>query len=229
MGNEKIQSGLLNLMESQHEVELMSFYQSLPLTYRGMITEVGEDQVTLIAQPPDSVCLAWEKKAYILAPEPLELLEADVLEFDVVSGTVKLHNLRYGGSQLGHRMITRVIPKEPLVAELRTGGVESEVMLINLSIQGAGLQLDLSKSTLKLQRGQTASVTLVLPDAPITAQGRVQALSQEGEMQYFSLIFDEQTTTIRPIWQYVSRRRMEILQEVQDKYLQAYMEQAAGQ
>ena len=229
MGDEKILSGLMNLMESQHEVELMSFYQSLPLTYRGMITEVGEDQVSLIAQPPDSVCLAWEKKAYILAPEPLELLEAEVLQFDVVSGSVKLQNLRYGGSHLGNRMITRVTPKEPLAVELQSGGMKAAVQLVNLSIQGAGMQLDLSKSALKLQKGQTALATIVLPQANIVAQGRVQALSQEGDMQNFALIFDEQVTAIRPIWQYINQRRMEILQELQDKYLQMYMQHAAGQ
>jgi hypothetical protein len=229
MGDARIQDELKRLMETQQEVELMNFYQALPLTYRAVIVEVGEEDVSLIVQPPDSVCLTWESQTYLLAPEPLDLLQADVVRFDLLSGTVMLGNLRYGGSRLGNRMITRVNPKEPIRVELQAGPEIIMATVVDLSIRGIGLQFEFAGGQTTLHKGQIITMNIHLPETQAAAQGEVQVVGSSGEKLHVSLVFDDMVTYIRPIWQYVSRRRMEILQELQEKYLAAYMQQATGE
>lgn len=211
-------------MEEQQEVELMNLYQALPLTYRGMITEVGEDHVLLIAQPPDSVCLQWLTKVYLMVPEPLDLLEADVDHFDVISGVVRLSGLRFGGPRLGNRLITRVIPRSLVQVDIQTEETTLPAALLDLSIQGARLQVERGA----VVKGQSIQMKIHLPEGEACARGVVQMVDSSAEKQHLSVVFDESTPSIRPIWQYISHRRMEILQELQEKYLEAYLQQATA-
>ncbi len=73
-------------------------------------------------------------------PEPIDLLRADVVSFDIVSGTVKLNNFRYGGPQLGKRMITRVIPHGKLKVDVQTDDAAFSTMMLDISSQGCGGQ-----------------------------------------------------------------------------------------
>lgn len=228
MGNEAIQAELKHLMEEQQEVDLMNFYQALPLTYRGVILEVGEEDAALIVQPPDSVCLTWESQTYLLAPAPLDLLQADVASFDIASGIVRLCNLRYGGSHLGHRMITRVMPKEPLQVDMQAGKTMFTTALLDLSSRGAKVQAAAVQKGVQLRKGLPVMLNFHLPEGQVEAQCVVQAVVSSGEEQHIAVVFDDTATDIRPIWQYISYRRMEILQELQDKYLAAYLQQAAS-
>ncbi len=226
MDKETILSELKHLLDEQEEVDLMSFYQGLPLTYRGVIYDVGKEEATLIVQPPDSVCLTWDSLVYLLGPEPIDLLRADVVSFEIVSGTVKLNNFRYGGPNLGKRMITRVTPPEELKVDVRVGEAVFSTVMLDISSQGVGVKLDADSNGVSLQRGQQVQVTMYLPDKRVPAQGAVTAVVAAGDEQHISIVFKEDEMDIRPVWQYISHRRMDILQELQEKYLTAYMEGA---
>lgn len=223
MDEARILLELKHLVGEQQEVDLMSFYQSLPLTYRAVIFDVGTDEVTLIVQPPDSVCLTWDTQVYLLGPEPIDLLRADVVSFDIVSGTVKVRNLRYGGPQLGKRMITRVIPPEKLKVDVKTEDVVFFAEMLDISSQGLGIRLASDVTDVSLKKGHEVKVTMHLPEQKVPAQGAVTSVLALGDEQHISIVFKEEEMDIRPIWQYISRRRMDILQELQEKYLTAYM------
>jgi len=228
MDKETILSELKHLLDEQEEIGLMSFYQSLPLTYRGVIYDVGVEDVTLIVQPPDSVCLAWDSLVYLLGPEPIDLLRADVVSFDIVSGAVKLNNFRYGGPNLGKRMITRVIPSENLKVDVRTDEAAFSTVMLDISSQGVGLKLEADAAGAELKKGKQVQVTMHLPAQKVPALGVVTTVDAAGDEKHFSIVFKEENIDIRPVWQYISHRRMEILQELQEKYLTAYMKGAGG-
>lgn len=228
MDQQKILDELKHLTGEQQEVDLMSFYQALPLTYRGVVVDVGTDEVTMIVQPPDSVCLTWDSQVYLFGPEPIDLLQADVISFDIVTGTVKLRNFRYGGPQLGKRMITRVIPSENLKVEVSKDGATLSTVLLDISSQGIGVKLEADADRDSLRKGQQVGVTMHLQDKKVAALGVVTAVDAEGDERHISIVFKEEETDIRPVWQYISHRRMEILQELQEKYLTAYMNETGG-
>jgi PilZ domain len=228
MDKESILAELKHLVGEQQEVDLMSFYQALPLTYRGVIYDVGVDDVTMIVQPPDSVCLVWDSLVYLLGPEPIDLLRADVVSFDIVSGTVKLNNFRYGGPQLGKRMITRVIPHGKLKVDVQTDDATFSTMMLDISSQGVGVKLEGDAKGESLKKGQPVQVIMHLPDQEVPAHGSVTSVILAGDEKHISIVFKEEEMDIRPVWQYISRRRMDILQELQEKYLTAYMKGAGG-
>ena len=228
MNQQKILDELKHLTGEQQEVDLMSFYQALPLTYRGVVVDVGTEEVTMIVQPPDSVCLTWDSQVYLLGPEPIDLLQADVISFDIVTGTVKLRNFRYGGPQLGKRMITRVIPSDNLKVEVSKDGATLSTVLLDISSQGIGIKLEADADGVSLRKGQQVEVTMHLQDKKVAALGVVTAVDAAGDERHISIVFKEEETDIRPVWQYISHRRMEILQELQEKYLTAYMNKAGG-
>jgi len=214
---------LKQLLTDQEEVDLMSFYQALPLTYRGVFTDVGVDEATLLVQPPDSVCLTWDARVYILGPEPIDLLQADVLSFDIVSGTARLGNFHYGDPYLGKRMITRVIPLEHLKVEIKTVDAELSAEMLDISSQGVGIKLAAGADDVPLQKGQEVQIMMYFPDSQVPAKGYAQAVVSSKKEQHISVVFDESKMDIRPVWNYISHRRMEILQELQEKYLAEYM------
>ena len=228
MDKESILSELKHLLEQQEEVDLMSFYQGLPLTYRGVIYDVGMEEVSLIVQPPDSVCLTWDSLVYLLGPEPIDLLRADVVSFDMVSGMFKLIIFRSGGPNLGKRMITRVIPSEELKVDINTDELAFSTVMLDISSQGVGINLQAEAENAALKKGQQVHVTMHLPGKRVPAQGAVTAVVAAGDEQHISIVYKEEKMDIRPVWQYISRRRMEILQELQEKYLTAYMKGASG-
>jgi PilZ domain len=228
MDEERILLELRQLLGQQQEVELMSFYQSLPLIYRGVIFDVDKEEVTLIVQPPDSVCLSWDTQVYLLGPEPIDLLRADVVSFDVVSGTVKVRNFRYGGPNLGKRMITRVCPSEELKVDVETGDSAFSAAMFDISSQGLGMKLQADDENVSLEKGQEVHMNMHLPEQKVTAQATVTVVVASGDEQHISIVFKEESMDIRPVWHYVSHRRMEILQELQEKYLAAYMKGASG-
>jgi hypothetical protein len=228
MDKQIILDELKHLVGEQQEVDLMSFYQALPLTYRGVVFDVGTEEVTMIVQPPDSVCLTWDAEVYLLGPEPIDLLRADVVSFDIASGTVKLRNFRYGGPHLGKRMITRVIPSENLKVNVSKDGATFSTVMLDISSQGVGIKLEADVDGVSLKKGQQVQVTMHLPNQKVPAVGVVTTVDAAGDEQHISIVFKEEEIDIRPVWQYISHRRMEILQELQEKYLTAYMKGTGG-
>ena len=89
--------------------------------------------------------------------------------------------------------------------------------MLDISSQGLGIRLEADAADVSLEKGQEVKVTMHLPDQKVPAQGAVTAVVASGDEQHISIVFKEEEMDIRPVWQYISHRRMEILQELPGK------------
>jgi hypothetical protein len=206
------------VMETGQELDILNFFKSFPITCRARVEKIENSMITLHVQPPGSVCLLDQEQTIILSRGLPEAVRANIIEFDLVQGTLKLNDLGYVGSRFGDRQIARVQPENPLDIEIESGEQKIAGQLVDVSLSGVGVHVKAPG----FQRGQLIMVTLPLPEGRVTLPGKIlNVIEVEGKYR-LSIGFTRNAQEIAVIMRYIKDRRAEILAEIERMYERSY-------
>ncbi len=209
-------------LEGKCDFELLNAYKGAPLIIPAVLQDVGEGQAIFETTPPNSVCLTWSDQTLILSDGTLEPISARVASFDIGTGLVTLERFAYAGYQFGHRREVRVEPEQPLVVEIEHPAGKFPATLCDLSMGGAGLQIDTGGCSPELHKGDEVQVTIQLPGGPVRLEARLLAISSAQPVCRLALTFSSSGTGAKPsILRYIFQRRTQIMAEIQHKFATA--------
>jgi hypothetical protein len=202
---------------SNEEIDLLNFYKSFPITCRARLKELCEGSAVFYAQPPGSICLQRGESTILLSNRLLEAVKAKVDEFSIQTGMVVLSNFEYVGSRLGDRMVARVEPKDRIEVIFKKEGTTFTGHLLDISLSGIGVATSLEE----ISRGDGIEVSITLPEGTILLPVKVLEVTSYPQHQRLSLKFNTKVTDIAVVYKYITHRRSEIFEEIQEKYSQA--------
>ncbi len=218
-----ILSDLQYVLETNQELDILNFHKSFPITCKARVENINGAIVTLKVQPPGSVCLQQQEHTLVLSRGLPEAVRARILEFDLVSGKLKLTDLDYVGAHFGDRMIARVSPEGNMPVEIATTEQTYNGQLVDVSLSGVGIHVTEDV----FRQGMVIQMTLPLPEGRITLPGKILTISNTAGQKRLSISFTRNAQEISLIMRYVKDRRMEILSEIDELYQQAYHKQTA--
>ena len=218
MSVDPIITDLMFVMETSQELDVLNFYKSFPITCRARVESIERDIVTMKVQPPGSAILEGQTQTIVLSRGLPEAVRANVMAFDLASGTLKLNDFNYVGSHFGERMIARVQPEETIPVEVEVDGARHAGTMVDVSLSGVGIYL-----AQPLPKGQMVQLSLPLPEGKVNMPGKVLNVSEapDGQMR-LSIGFTRNAQEISVIMRYIRDRRKEILDEVERIYNEAF-------
>lgn len=219
MAVDPIMLDLQFVMETGQELDILNFFKSFPITCRARVEKIENNLITLLVQPPGSICLEEQDQTIILSRGLPEAVRARIESFDLVQGVLQLSELGYVGSRFGDRMIARVQPENPLQVEIETNDQKISGELVDVSLSGVGVHV----TTPGFQRSQLIHITLPLPEGRVTLPGKILNVIETSGKYRLSIGFTRNAQEIAIIMRYIKDRRAEILAEIERMYDTAYL------
>ena len=204
--------------DTGQELDILNFHKSFPITCKARVESVDDRGVTMIVQPPGSVCLEKQERTIVLSRGLPEAVNARVVEFNLLTGRLRLADFGYVGTHFGERMIARVQPEGNVPVELEQGDLKLSGDLVDVSLSGVGITIP---QEVEVQKGQMLQITLPLPEGKVTLPGKVLNASPSGAKTRLSIGFTRNAQEIAIIMRYIKDRRSEILAEIEQMYNQA--------
>jgi hypothetical protein len=221
ISNIQILSDLRLAMEMRHKLELMVTFKGVPVICKARVTQIDGETVTLVTHDPGLIRIEREKKISVLGSEFFEPSTAKVLNMDIANGTLQLCNFSYLGNRLGERMMMRAEPKEPIRISLESENLSFDGDIIDLSLNGIGIQIDQANDTSSLKPGTTIKTTFDLPKGHTVMDGTVLSTVRSGKTYRLSVRFNENGPPRIAIFRYLIDRRAEIEGELKSDYERA--------
>jgi hypothetical protein len=205
------------LQESKLAFEFMSLYKGVPFSCQAALQRVEGNVAEFKVRPPESVLLRRQSSALMLNDQNIEPLKAQVISFDLQSGLIRLDGFSYVDSKFGNRSEARVEPEVILDVEIRLQDHTFSGQLVDISISGAGVMV-FGKGVEGFHRGAEVSFQVLLPGGAAKLPARIQSLEQKDDAVRLAVRFLENAPGQHAVTTYVTQRRREIWQEVQQMY-----------
>ena len=211
------------IKEADHKLELLAIFKGVPFICQAIIQEIDEERgtVQINCQDPAMVCLLQTPEIRILGSDYFEPSMAQVASVDIQSGDVLLDNFFYLGINLGERMIVRVEPKAPINVTIENEGQETIGQLVDISLNGIGLQVDHSSYSPALKPGTIIQTSMDLPNSSLSIEGTVLSAAKMDEFYRLSIRFNQYGSQKADIFKYLTDRRAEIENELIQEYKKA--------
>ena len=216
--NVMILSELRNcLREAKLAFEFINLYKGVPFSCHATLQRVEGEMAEFEVRPPESVLLMRQTNALILNEQNIEPLKARVVSFDIRRGLVQLDGFSYTDTRFGNRTEVHVEPEVLLEVDIIFQGQVFTGQLIDISISGAGVILS-GGGVEQLHRGAEVSIHVQLPGGEVTLPARIQSLEQKDGTARLAVRLVENSPGRLAVTTYVTQRRREIYQEVQQMY-----------
>ena len=216
--NPQIISDLKVIMEMDQGLELLSTYKGVPFVCKAKVENIQDDLVRLHSKDYSLLCLALDAQAKVLGSDYFEPAIAEVQSVAVEKGMIELTKFAYIGARLGERMIVRVEPRDPVQIHVESIDVKTVGELIDISISGIGMTIAHTAYNPIFKPGATIQINMNIPQGEIHVPGTVLSAVKTESLYRLSVRFAQDITQRRLIFKYLIDRRMEIEQEVRDKY-----------
>lgn len=223
--HQQILDELQTQISLKREFDFMNIYKGVPLVCKGVLIKTDHEAAFFEIKPPDSICLTWNKDTHILDNRMFSGIKAEVQEFDIHTGIAKVGNFNYTERGFGDRAMVRVEPQEPLPAKISWDNYQIEATIVDISLTGFGLQLDHPIEQTPTQNARV-SLKFQLLDRDLEIPARVKAVFEADGGYRLATSFEDTSPGYGNIAQYITRRRVDLRQEIQEKYNQALKEQA---
>lgn len=201
-------------------IDFLSDYKGVPIIVHGKIHEVRRESILFKVEPPDSICMSWDKHALILRDSFISGIQGRILKFDLGKGIMELGGLTYFDRGFGERAMVRVEPEEVIEAELLLGSKGIPCSVVDISLNGFGLLIQSTEAT-SLSIGQTITLKLILLGQEINIAGTLLSVFPKGDATRLAMSFTQDSPGYTSVTRYITRRRAEIRQEIQTAYQQA--------
>jgi hypothetical protein len=218
--NAQIISDLQNKIGFHQAVDFLSECKGVPVVIKGRIDEVRKESIVFKVEPPDSICMDWDDHALLLHDTFISGIQGRILKFDPTDGQVELGEFAYSDRGFGDRSMVRVEPEEPLPAELILGNTSLPCQVVDLSLNGFGILAQPAKGV-ELAKGQAVTLKLNLLNQGVEIPGTLLGVFPKDEIIRLAISFSQDAPGHAAVARYITRRRAEIRQEIQDIYQQA--------
>ena len=218
--HQQILTELKNHVADKSEFDFMNSYKGVPLVYKGEIQAVQADAAVFKIQAPDSVCLTWDDTTHILDNRLMSGIKARILDFDIQSGKVTLADFDDTERSVGDRTMVRVETEDPIAVQIHWKKHQIEATIVNISLTGLGIQVDLPKEQVPTPN-TPISLRFQVLERPIEISGMVVTVFEVNGDHRLAIYIEDTSPGYPQMTQFITRRRMDIRQEIQDKYDQA--------
>lgn len=199
------------------EFDFMNIYKGVPLVYKGILQEIQGEKAVFELQSPDSICLSWSAETHILDNSLFSGIKANVAAFDINTSLVTLDNFNYSERGFGERALVRVEPAEPIPVELRWDDQYIDAGIVDLSLTGFGIHLDQASEQIPA-KGTRIHLKFKILNSEIEMPAKVMAIFEAQGGQRVATYFDDTSTGYSTIAQYITRRRVDLRKEIQEKH-----------
>ena len=218
--NAQIISDLQNKIGFHQSVDFLSDCKGVPVVIRGQIIAVHPESILFQVEPPDSICMNWDQHALLLHDSFISGIQGRIIKYDPAEGQVEVGEFTYSDRGFGDRAMVRVEPEEPLPAELIIGQTSLPCQVVDLSLNGFGLLAQRAPGV-ELAKGQAITIKLNLLNQSVEISGMLLGVFPKNETTRLAMSFSQDVPGHAVVGRYITRRRAEIRQEIQDAYQQA--------
>ena len=228
---DEILTRLQGFADNNRPVRLINAYRGIPVAYSARVIVVGAGNAVFGINEYQSVCLSLDGKTHIQHPDLPEIWRARAVAVNVPLKEATLTEFVKAGSSLGHRLCTRVQPKEPIDAEIKIGKHTLPCQLVDISLNGVGV-ITLGTYTygdLGARKGSKVLFNFTLPPThtPVRLLGQVTSVAGTQNSKQHRLgckTFPDNNADLL-LLEYVALRRDELMRELSNVYATMRREQ----
>lgn len=218
--NRQIIQDLRSKVGLQAEIDFLNLCKGVPLVYKGRLEQIHPETILFAVDSPDSICLAWQEYTTLLHDIFISGIRARVVSYTPRQGQVELGDFSYTDRGFGERFTVRVEPHEPLDAWLETAGQNIPAKVLDLSLNGFGMQVGSAVQAF-IHKGSPARIALRLSDKDLTIPCQVLNSFIHDDHLRLAVHFDNDAPGHAAVARFISQRRAEIRQEILAAYQQA--------
>ena len=226
--NAQIITDLKKKIGTDQVLDFLSDWKGVPVVVKGYIHEIRDESIIFQVEPPDSICFDQDDHALILHDIFIMGIQGRILTYDPQKDMVELGEFIYMDRGFGNRSTARVEPNIPIPAELvlPEAPIPAELVLdetaivcqvVDISLNGFGLLAEF-RDDLKTKKGESNSLKLNLLDQEIEIPGMLVNIIPKGDTVRLAMSFSQEAPGSLVVTRYISRRRAEIRQEIQNAY-----------
>jgi hypothetical protein len=213
-----------NLVLEKRPIKLLNTYRGLPLDTDVSILRIEEGKITTSVLSYHAVCMALTGQTYLYTNRLPETLKASVIKVDFKKKQAVLNDFTGTGQLIGKRRLARVEPSEALEVQIYDGKQHIGGKIINISSEGMCIVAYFANLYgLKFQNDMKVLIDFKTPGAKKTmrAIGIISYISSTEGLALHRLGFKiTPAPEIKPLLdEYISRRQIELMNEMEQKYI----------
>jgi len=201
------------LLLENKEINILDFYQEVPVICRGKIKDVIGKKYVVFKY------LGCKYKNFYIEGNDIyikldifpKVVKAIIEEADVLKEVVKLKNFEFVELPQERRKYIRVKPKEEILINIITNGEILKGTIADISIGGVGIYL---KDIDNLKKGDKIKLQFELRDIGVENSGTIRYIQKENGFYKIGIEFDYDEKVEEIISEYVVRRQFEIIKEL---------------
>lgn len=211
---EQIINDLKDIANSSSEVDMMNVYKGLPIINKAYVQAIHNNVVTFTIHRQQAACLRHDNSSLILNNALRDAVSGDVIALDVSVLTAMLTNFEYAGHRIRGRMVLRVVPNDPIQVTIISGDQRFIFNMADICVEGIGV--DGSPAAWHPKRNHPVEMEFELPNGRIRSTGTVRYATQEINPSRIGFDFAHGTHVRAQVNEYITRRREEILRELEE-------------
>jgi hypothetical protein len=228
---EEILTWLQDCADNNRPVRLINAYRGIPVAYSTRVIVVGAGNAVFGINEYQAVCMALDGKTHIQYPDLPGILRARAVSVNVPLKEVTLTEFEKAGLSLGNRLCTRVQPKEPIDAEIRSGSNILPCQLVDISLNGIGVITlgTYTYSDRRVEKGTKIQLYFTLPPTHTLVKlvGQITSVTGTENSKQYRLgckTFPDNIVDLL-LLEYVALRRDELMRELSMVYATMRREQ----
>ncbi len=199
-------------------LDLLSVYKGLPVLCRATVFSLTKKSLTLNSRCAAMIPIIKNKYAQALGSAKHAPFQCFLTQAHLPGGMMEFEICPLDASQLGNRRSPRVEPKEALPVDLECEGRHVPAILLDISLEGMGVNVPQRFFTFALKPGAAIKVHLCLMQTELELHGWIVGVSRAGEHNRLAIHFDIPYKNGRALFAFVRQRRQEIEHELLDEY-----------
>ncbi len=218
--NSQVIRDLCSVLSEGVKYDLLNLYKGVPITCHVEVLSIEDDSAQLRVQPPELTSLVWERYTWLVGEGIEKPLQARVVSFDILAGTVRLDEFKPTSSRLAERSKARVEPKNPIPVGIESDNQRIVGTLADISVIGLGVYLYALEPEHAFHHAQVVQVSMRLPieEGEVVMSGKIRGLVSSVDFHRMAVRFIPEPGEIAKVKRYVDQRREEILQEIPKLY-----------
>ena len=198
------------------KIEVHNYYKGLSITNSAIISEIGEDSITLKASYLQLKAIQLEKQTIIISEAlPRTLFCEEVVSLSFETQSVKFKKLRFINSSPVTRKTVRVSPDDKQTVSLFLGDnkFHGDTSIEDISLDGVKIKLNALPPGLEKGSVVTLDLVLELEKRPLIINTRATMLRKSEASHSFSIVFLFDGAIGGDLVKYITKRQMAIIRE----------------
>ncbi|MCD6173885.1 MAG: response regulator [Sulfurimonas sp.] len=198
------------------KIEVHNYYKGLSITNDALITEVGEDFITIKTSYLQEKAIQFERQTVLISDAfPSAIFCDEVVKVGFENQTVVLKGLKFSNSSPTQRATIRVVPEEKHTVSLFLGQnkFHGDVSIEDISLNAIKLKLNAFPAGLEKGDEVNIDIVLELDKRPLIINTKATMFRKSKSKYSFSVVFIFKESKKRELVKYITKRQMAIIRE----------------